>query len=242
MKKVIISFFAVVISISIYAQQQSTVTVITTNNGIGLIPAFNLNDPATLVFAKLNLGKHLEFSPDAAMNTRTGTMWFVDSWIRWNQSLDTGNRWVATVGFDYSPFFQPLEKNGETISQCVIYNAWQAKLRFFQNKKNTFTMDYWYNKTIKRDVAYGIKGSYLSLMYSREQSWEKWLAVGNTNTFFISFSDGSKGFGVSYDAMLMHKKSGIFAGAQLAHSLSARSSTRMKTNWSVSVGVTRKVF
>lgn len=221
---------------------QSNVTGVVTNNGIGLIPAFNLNNPAALVFAKLNISKHIEFSPDFAINIKDGKPWFGDLWLRYNQSLDTSNRWIATVGFDYSPYFQPFEKNGEEVTQCVIYLAYQAKMKFVQNKKNTFVLDYWYNCTVKRDIPYGIKGSYLSLTYSREEPLKKFTLFGNVNTFFISFSDKSKGIGVSYDASLAHKKSGLFIGTQLVHSVSPRSSTNMKINWSISLGINRNLL
>jgi hypothetical protein len=217
MKKVLILAAFIVIATTIKAQ--STVTAVVASNGIGLIPAFNKKGSATLGFAKLYVGKHWEFSPDAAMNTKDGKPWFVDIWIRQNHFLDSAHRWVGTLGFDYSPFFQPFIKNGEEVTQSVIYFAYQAKLKFIQSKKSSFALDYWYNRTAKRDAAYGVKGSYLSLTFSREEPLKKFIANANVNTFYISFSDNSKGLGVSYDASLTHKKSGLFIASQLVHSI-----------------------
>ncbi len=245
MKKVLsFCFFVIAIITTATAQQQSNLTALATTNGIGLIPAFNLNAPAAMTFAKLYVGKNkrIEFAPDFAMNMENGKPWFGDMWLRYNQPLDTSNKWTATLGFDYSPYFQSFEKQGEKITQCVVYMAYQAKLKFIQSTKNSFVFDYWYNCTANRDAIYGIKGSYLSFTYSREEVRKKISWFGNVNTFFISFSDKSKGFGVSYDGMLMHNKSGLFIGGQLVHSLSPRSATNMKTNWAFSLGAYRTLM
>lgn len=230
-----------VILISWYSRAQ-TVTAIVSNNGIAPIPAFSLNQPAAMVFLKTNITKNLEFSPDITFDLRNGKGWFADTWIRWNQSLDTLNKWIATVGFDWSFFFQSYGTNGDAITQTVRYPTYQAKLKFNQSKKNTFIFDYWYTYPATSEKQYGVKGSYVSLMYSRTQEYKKFTIGGNLNIFYISYSDGSKGFGSSYDGYVSHNKSGLFLGAQLIHSLSPQSSTNMKLNWNVSLGITRKLF
>jgi len=76
------------------------------------------------------------------------------TWIKWNQPLDTSNRWIATVGFDWYFFFQSYINEREHITQTVRYPTFQGKLRFNQNSKNTFIADYWYTYPIEKKYCW----------------------------------------------------------------------------------------
>ncbi len=213
-----------------------TVTVIASTNGIAPIPSFNLNEPAALVFLNTNITKNLEFSPDFTYDLRNGKGWFLDTWLRWNQPLDSAKRWTATVGYDWSLFFQPLQTGADEVSQSVRYPTYQAKIKFIQNKQTAFTLDYWYTYAIEK--AYGVKGIYLGFTYSKSKELEHFTLSSNPQVFFISYSDGAKGFSSSVDLSLAHKESGVFISSQAMKSISV---PNLKFAWNLSLGITRKL-
>jgi len=236
MKAIILSFFVLVTSVCC-AQKA---TAIISSKGAAPIPSFSLGKPAALVFFNTKLSKNLEFSPDVAFDLESGKGWFLDTWLRWNQPLDSKNidsaRWIGTVGFDWSLFFQKFSAGFEDITQSVRYPTYQAKLQFLQSKKNTFTADMWYIYAVEKE--YGVKGTYVSLCYNRNEERKKVTFGGNTNTFYLSYSDGVRGLAGAYDVYLSHNKTGLFAGAQFIHSFTVEG---MKPVFSMQFGITRKL-
>jgi len=234
MKKLIILLFGVVILKSSSAQK---VTFTANTNGIGLVPAFSLSKPAGLIFLTTNLTKNLEFSPDFAFNLKDGQGWFLDTWLRWNQPLDSVERWVVTAGIDWSIFFQDYTtgSNGNIV-RTLRYPTFQGKLKFAANAKNKFIFDYWYTSVVEKSA--GVRGHYLSFVYSHSQPLKKFTLENNLNTFYLNYSDGTEGFGCSFDAKIKHEKSGLFLGFQVFKPLTL--TTEFNKNFFV--GVTRKMF
>lgn len=217
-----------------------TATFTFSQNGVAPIPAFTLGKPAGLVFFKTNLTKHLEFSPDVTFSLQDGRLWFSDLWFRYNFALDTANTWIATIGGDFPSYFgQPFTgARGENIDQILRYPTCQAKLRHLFKDGNFIAFDYWYTQAI--EAEYGVKGSYISLSYN----WTKPLGKDfsfNTipNVFFLSYSDGTNGFVSSLDASVSHTKSGLFIDLL---GLTTITANNVNPTWSVSLGITRKLF
>lgn len=233
MKKILV---IIGMTIGQYCSAQ-TATIMASSKGIAPIPFFGLPDPAGMVFLKTNITKNLEFSPDATFNMRTGEGWFMDTWLRWNQPIDSAGKWIATVGFDWSLFFQEYSAGGNRISQSVTYPTYQAKLRFIPNKKNAFKIDLWYTYPIQKE--YGVKGTYVAFVYTRTQEMRTFTLEGNCNIFSLNYSDGTVGCAASYDVACFHNKTGLFISSQFLHSLTVKN---MVPSANVSLGITRKLF
>ncbi|HVY35973.1 MAG TPA: hypothetical protein VG982_01700 [Candidatus Paceibacterota bacterium] len=231
-------FFFIIFGIFSLTARTQTVTAIATTNGIAPIPAFTLNKPAALVYMNTSLGKDWEFDPDVTFDLSNGNGWFMDIWNKKNFHLDTAGKFTLTVGADWSLFFQSY-KDGKRVTQSVPYPTFEGKMRFVPDKKNSCTFDWWY--TFATQKEFGVKGNYVSLMYTRSQEYKKITLLGDVNEFYINYSDGSRGLGASYDASIIHNRSGLFLGGQIVHSVSPTSSTNIKFGWSVSVGITRKL-
>lgn len=234
MKKLL---FVLALALCATKMHGQTLTAVASTKGIAPIPAFNLPEPAGLIFLNTKITNNLEFSPDFTYSLKDGKGWFLDTWLRYNVTLDSAKRWVATAGYDWSFFFQPYTANGEAITQTVRYPTYQARLKFIQNAESTFTFDYWYTYPIER--AHGITGSYISIMYSRTKELQKVVLSSNPNLFYISYSDGTKGFLGSIDFSCAHKKSGLFVSTQLLKPITANNS-RLVYNFSI--GITRKLY
>ncbi len=219
---------------SVKAQTQTTFVVST--NGIAPIPAFNLGRPAILAFVKTPIVSRLTFEPDFAFDLTNGKGWFADTWIRWYQPLDSSEKWVATVGFDWSLFFQPfqLAPPSVPITQTVHYPTYQARLKFEPNKKHSVVADYWFTHPMEKE--YGVMGSYASLCYTRTITKKTFSFVGKANAFFIGYSDGTKGFAASEDISVVHSKTGLFLNAQFLHTITANN---VSPNWALAIGIER---
>lgn len=238
MKQLLLIFSFLVLAVKSALAQ--TATFIFSQNGVAPIPAFNLGKPAGLVFFKTNLGKYLEFSPDVTFSLKDGRLWFSDMWLRGNIPLDSTGRWIATIGVDFPSYFgQPFTgQSGEKIDQILRYPTCQAKLRRTFKGGNTITFDYWYTQAI--EAEYGVKGSYISLSCN----WNKSLGADFSfnaipNLFFLSYSDGTKGFASSVNATVSHNKTGLFIDVLGLTSLTAK---KVNPAYSVSLGITRKLF
>lgn len=227
-----------VLSLSGYAQSNATFAI--TNNGIAPVPAFNLGRPSVSVFTEMKLSKNLSFCPDFALDATTGRGWYADTWIRWTQQLDSTGRWKAVVGFDWSYYFQNFEvSTNKNITQTVMYPTYQAKLLFSPNDNNSITADCWYTYPIASEKQYGISGIYISTKYTNIKKISKaFNLVSGANLFYINYTDGSNGFASSYDANLIHNKSGLFVSPQILHSISPKEQTNVKFNWNISLGIT----
>lgn len=211
-------------------------TTTVTTNGIAPIPSFTLEKPAAFVVINTNITKHLEFSPDFAFNLKDGNPWIMDTWLKWNQNLDSNWKWVATVAVNWSIFFQPYLDGGEKITQSVRYPNPELKLKFTPNKMHSFTVDYQYMWAVEK--KYGVKGSYYGFLYSLSKELHKFVLSGNANNFYLHFSDGTHGWSGSLDANLMHAKSGLFAGFQFVQPYNLNNAKFQKGFF---IGISRKL-
>ncbi len=220
---------------TIHAQ---TVTAGMTNNGINVIPSFSLNKPAITTAASLNLSKHIEYDPDFACALADGKGWYTDQWVRWNQSLDTAGKWVATVGFDWQMYFQPISTfTGDPIMQMVHYPTYEAKVKFSPNSKNAFVIDYWYTSAVEE--RYGVKAHYAAASYIRTTDMKKFVLNGTLTCYYLNSTDNSVGIIGWVDVNLSHKKSGLFIDLQAINKISA---DNVPFAWSATFGIARKVF
>jgi hypothetical protein len=243
MKKII--FFVTFLVIVIFSKSQ-TVTVVAANKGVGPIPAFSIENPAVLLFFNTKLGEkgiweHIEFSPDIALNSGS-RLWFSDVWLRYNYygKNDTLKKTVYTVGVDFPSLFgqEYTLPTAEKINQLVTYFTVQGKIKRMVNKNLSLTLDYWYLRAT--NMKYGVAGSYISTSASwNKEVGKKFIFSANPNVFYLDYTDGTKGFVGSLGLTLAHKKSGLFIGTL---GLTPITSKQVKSNWNVSLGITRKLF
>lgn len=235
MKKTLL--FLLMVFVATLASGQE-ITVIATNNGIAPVPAFTLGKPAGLVLMRMNLTKHLEFAPDINFSLEDGKLWFADLWLKYSFNLDSAKKWTAVVGIDFpSQVGQAFTFDGERIHQSVVYGILKSSLNYAINENNSVMLDYWYTYTSK--LKYGVKGSYLSLLYTWKKPFKKFTIASNLNLFYINYSDGAKGLSGSVTTKLTHTKTGLFISTQEMSPLIAQ---KVNTEWNVSFGITRKVF
>lgn len=245
MKKIffLATFLAIGFFVKIHGQ---TVTVVASNKGVAPIPAFGIENPAVLVFFNTKLGEkgffeHVEFSPDIAFNSGS-RLWFTDAWVRYNHwaKKDTLKKTVYTVGVDFPSLFGQSYTlpTGEIIDQTVVYYTIQGKIKRAINKNLSLTLDYWYLRAT--DMKYGVAGSYISGSASWDNNINKNVSFTvNPNIFYLEYTDGTKGFVSSLGLTVAHKKSGLFLGAL---GLTPVTSKQVKSNWNVSLGITRRLF
>jgi hypothetical protein len=243
MKKslILIALMAIVLN-----AQTQTLTAIAANKGVAPIPSFGIENPAVLVFINTKLGKkgvweHIEFSPDVAFNSGN-RLWFSDVWLRYNHwsKKDTLKKTVYTLGVDFPSLFgQPyMLPTGETLNQVVVYWTVQGRIKRILNKNLSLTLDYWYLRAT--EMKYGVAGSYISTSASWEKGINKKLSfTANPNIFYLGYTDRTKGFVSSLGVTLTHKKSGLFLGAL---GLAPITSKQVKSNWNISLGISRKLF
>lgn len=236
MKKIILIVCGLFFAVSTTHAQ--TVTAGVTNNGINFVPSFSLDKPAVLTAADLNLSKHIEYLPDFACALADGKGWYTDQWIKWNQSLDTGGKWVITAGFDWQFYFQPVKTaNGDVTMQLVHYPMYEGKVKFSPNSKNAFLIDYIYQYAVEE--KYGVKAHYASASYIRTREMKKFVLAGTFTCYYLNTTDSSVGIVGWVDINFSHKKSGLFVDLQAIDAISA---TNVPFRWSATVGITRKVF
>ncbi len=153
---------------------------------------------------------------------------------------DTLKKTVYTVGVDFPSLFGQSYTlpTGEIIDQTVVYYTIQGKIKRFVNKNLSFVLDYWYLRAT--DMKYGVAGSYISTSVVWDKNINKNLSfTGNPNIFYLGYTDGTKGFVGSLGLTVTHKRSGLFLGAL---GLTPIASKQVKSNWNVSLGISRKLF
>lgn len=234
------SLILLVIVFGIYKLSISqTVTFIATTNGIAPIPAFALGQPAGIILLDTKLGKHFNFSPDLAYSLKDGSFWFADLWFRYHTNTDSLKKWNFIVGVSYPSFTSgsAVSLAGKKVFTTSIYPIGQLSLERKIGKNDLLILDYWYLRAV--DMTTGIKGSYISLLYSYNKTFEKLSLSAHPNLFYLNYSDGTNGFVMSIDVKLSHNKSGLFLARQEIYSLGA---TGVNPVSNFSLGISRKMF
>jgi len=237
MKKLFLFLF--LLTAFTFISKSQTVTAIVTTNGISPIPAFTLSEPAGLIFVDTKLGKHFIFAPDITFSLKDGRLWFSDLWLKYELNLDLAKRWIAIVGIDCPAYIgqSTIDNNGKKISKAENYPTGQFCIKHRIGEKNTVIFDYWYLQAV--DMTTGIKGSYISLSFNLVKELKQLSFISNPNVFYLNYSDGTKGFVGSINAILCHNKSGFFISTQ---GMTPITTDKIKAAWNISLGITKKLF
>lgn len=221
-------------SIATFAQ---TIIVEVSSKGVSQVPSFGI--PNASLYVEIN-GIYLDkkqtwsFDPNFALNMSNGQGWFFNPWIHKKWQLN--KKLSFTAGAEWNLYFQKIQRNGKDMTQSVAYPTGELKLQYAIDSSNVFTADFWYTNAIP--LEYGVKGSYLGMIYTRSQSLSDVFSFrGNANLFYVQYSDGLQGFAASYDASIMHKKTGLYIVGQLIHKVSAG----ILTNHRIGIGISRQL-
>jgi|GEM_PF-3792235 len=242
--KYLLFFFIISSFIPVQAQSQKdstnilTMTAFVSSIGIAPIPAFSLDDATCMIISNFK-HRRFEFQYDYAYSLASdsfGKGWFSDMWFRYNQPM--GKQTTATVGFDWSMFYQNFDipNSGNNIHQAVRYTTYQLKLNHLFKNSWRVTSDYWYTNPIEKE--YGITGSYLGLTGNKFSSYKNISMSYSTNLFGLNYDNGTKGVAIAYEVSLSHNKTGLFVGTKLMHTISVDG---LPLAWNVSFGINKQL-
>lgn len=241
--KLVLLFLMLSVSISYsYARVNSDTTKVSTvfsgsiqltNNGISLVPAFSLGDPALVAFFEAKR-KRFSYCPQFSFDSE-GKPWYMNQWLRY-QVIDKRKisyRSSISYSFLYKPTEEIIDGNTVPIIKTDRNILFEQLLVKGLTSKTVLVFAHLYGLSVEKG---GIKLNLVTLATSTKGiSLSKKVAMDvSPSIFYLTYTGNNEGLFTTQNIGVRHQKYPVSLGFQATEPLWMKNLNVKSFNWALS--------